>query len=353
MTLQIQIFKNKKVLITGHTGFKGTWLSLWMILIGAKVYGISDIIYENNILFKLIKKKFQRTILLDVSDYKKFTKNIAIIKPDFIFHLAAQSIVGKSYDQPLKTIMSNTIGTINLLDFLSQYKSKCTCILVTSDKCYKNFELNRGYKENDMLGGKDLYSASKAMAEIAFSAYYESKLINNKNLKIASARAGNVIGGNDWNKDRIIPDLIKSSLYKKILNLRNPRSTRPWQFVLEPIGGYISLAIKLNTQNATNGQSYNFGPSKKSNIDVENVVKEFQKYFADLKYKANNTNFYFESNLLALNCSKAKKELDWTSKLSFLETVKLTSEWYLSFSKKPDQILDFSINQIKNYQNKL
>ena len=202
-------FKNKKILVTGHSGFKGSWLTLWLSLTGASIFGISNNLNKKNI-FKNHLQNRVKSFNIDITNFKSFKKTLNHIKPDYIFHLAAQSIVSKSYQNPIDTIYSNSIGTLNLLEILKNYKKKCTIVIITSDKCYYNVEKNTGYKESDQLGGDDPYSASKAIAEIIFSSYFKSFLYKNKNLRIASARAGNVIGGNDWTEDRIVPDIINS-----------------------------------------------------------------------------------------------------------------------------------------------
>ena len=232
-------YKNKKVLITGHTGFKGSWLSLYLHLLGSKVYGISlnPIEKFNNFHISNIKKILQKNYIFDLRNYKKFKKTVNFIKPDIIFHLAAQPLVSISYKNPHLTWTSNLISALNLCEILKSYTKKVTCLIITSDKCYENLELKRGYSEHDRLGGKDPYSASKASVEILCKAYFQSFFKDKKNIKFATARAGNVIGGGDWSIDRLF-HLIKS-IQKKNLNIRNPKSTRPWQHVLEPINGYV------------------------------------------------------------------------------------------------------------------
>jgi CDP-glucose 4,6-dehydratase len=227
-----KIFKNKKILITGHTGFKGSWLTLWLSLLGARVTGISFGYPTFPSHFKVIKiaKRINHKIL-DIRNFQNIKKTIKKIQPDFIFHLAAQSLVQTSYKDPLLTWSSNTLGSINILESLKVIKKNCNVIMITSDKSYKNLEIKRGYKENDLLGGYDPYSASKASAELAIQSYVNSYFNKNKNIKICIARAGNVIGGGDWSKNRIIPDCYKSWSKNKRAIIRNPNSTRPWQHV--------------------------------------------------------------------------------------------------------------------------
>ena len=272
------IFKNKKVLITGHTGFKGSWLSIWMHSLGANVLGISKNIptypshYQLTGLDKIIKSK-----QLDLKDKKKLKKIIEDFKPDFIFHLAAQAIVKNSYVNPINTWESNLNGTIHLLESIKHIK-KIVVILITSDKVYKNLEIKRGYSENDLLGGIDPYGASKSATEIAIKSYIKSYFTNRRNkVLIAVARAGNVIGGGDWSENRLVPDCMKAWLKNKEVLIRNSNSTRPWQHVLEVLSGYISLAYKLNFNQKIHGQAFNFGPKNK-NYKVIEILKKIKKY---------------------------------------------------------------------------
>lgn len=345
-------FKNKKVLITGHTGFKGSWLSLYLYLLGAKVYGISLSPIEkfNNFQISNIKKILKRNYIFDLRNYRKFKKTVNSISPDIIFHLAAQPLVSVSYKNPYLTWTSNLISALNLCDILKEYKKKVTCLIITSDKCYENLELKRGYTESDRLGGKDPYSASKASVEILCKAYFQSFFRHKKNITFATARAGNVIGGGDWSIDRLIPDLIKSIQKNKTLDIRNPKSTRPWQHVLEPVNGYICLAEALQSNKKINGESFNFGPGKIKNYNVKDVILKFQKYFPKLKYKIFKSKKFSESNLLKLNCEKAFKLLNWKQKLTFEETISFTASWYKSFlTQNKGNMYEFSIRQIKIY----
>ena len=239
-------FKNKKVLITGHTGFKGSWLSLWMHFMGAKVLGISNGLVSNPSNFKILNLNTKiMSKKIDIKNYENLKKKIITFKPDYIFHLAAEAIVKKSYDNPRNTWLTNTIGTMNILEIIRNYKKKLVVVIITSDKVYKNIEINRGYRETDVLGSLDPYSASKASADIAAQSYVNSYLKKKKNLRIGVARAGNVIGGGDWAVGRLIPDCIRSWSKNKEVILRNPKSTRPWQHVLDVLRGYIILSINL------------------------------------------------------------------------------------------------------------
>jgi len=343
-------FKDKKIIVTGHTGFKGSWLSIYLNILGSKVYGIS--LKPKNFLcnFNLskIKSILKKNLIFDLRNFNRLKKEINYIEPDIIFHLAAQPLVGISYKQPSLTWSTNLITTLNLLEVIKDYKKKITIIIITSDKCYENLELKRGYKESDRLGGKDPYSASKASVEILCRSYFESFFKNNKNIKFATVRAGNVIGGGDWSDNRLIPDIIKSIKNGKILEMRNPNSTRPWQHVLEPLSGYIALAEKINKDNQINGESFNFGPSNDKGHTVHSVVKKIKKIFPQLKYKISHDKIFNESNLLKLNCAKSKKLLSWKQKMNIGETITFTAEWYKNYFDKKDTY-KFTVNQIKKY----
>lgn len=345
-------YKNKKILVTGHTGFKGSWLCLYLKLLGAKVYGISLNPYEkfNNFKISQIKKIIKKSYIVDLRNKKKFEKIFDQVNPDIVFHLAAQPLVSISYKDPFLTWTSNLLSTLNLCEIIKKYKKKITCVVITSDKCYENLELDRGYREIDKLGGKDPYSASKASVEILCRSYYQSFFRYNKTIKFATARAGNVIGGGDWSKDRLICDLIKSMQKNKSLITRSPKSTRPWQHVLEPINGYLNLAHKLEINKKINGESFNFGPSKTKNYNVEEIITLFKKFFPNLKYKVLKNNTFFESKLLKLNCEKAKKLLNWKQSLNITQTIYFTASWYAKYlNKKKYDMQKFSINQIKEF----
>ena len=347
----VKIFRNKKVLITGHTGFKGSWLSLWLNISGAKVYGISNNYKSTETNIKNFRlKKNVKNFNIDIRNFVKLNKIITKIKPDFIFHFAAQSLVGNSFKNPVYNFETNFNGTLNLLEVLRLSKFKCISIIITSDKSYKNLEIKRGYTENDILGGDDPYSASKASAEFVINSYFKSFLKNKKNLRIAICRAGNVIGGGDWSSDRLIPDIMRSIFNNKKVKLRNQSSTRPWQHVLDVLNGYLILASKLKKNNKLNGQSFNFGPPIKSNYTVLAIVREMKKNWNLLEWVFSNRT-YHESTLLKLNSSKSLKYLNWKNKLDFKELIKLVTDWYKYFYENKN-IYDFSIKQIRNFEKK-
>ena len=347
----VKIFRNKKVLITGHTGFKGSWLSLWLNISGAKVYGISNNYKSTETNIKNFRlKKNVKNFNIDIRNFVKLNKIITKIKPDFIFHFAAQSLVGNSFKNPVYNFETNFNGTLNLLEVLRLSKFKCISIIITSDKSYKNLEIKRGYTENDILGGDDPYSASKASAELVINSYFKSFLKNKKNLRIAICRAGNVIGGGDWSNDRLIPDIMRSIFNNKKVKLRNQSSTRPWQHVLDVLNGYLILASKLKKNNTLNGQSFNFGPPIKSNYTVLAIVREMKKNWNLLEWVFSNRT-YHESTLLKLNSSKSLKYLNWKNKLDFKELIRLVTDWYKCFYENKN-VYDFSIKQIRNFEKK-
>ena len=352
MLIYKKYFKDKKIIITGHTGFKGSWLTLCLSILGANILGISKDYPAHPCHFKDLKldKKIKHH-LLDIKDVKKLKKIFEKFQPDYVFHLAAQAIVSKSYDDPIETFNSNTIGTLNVLESLRSVK-KCRAVIITSDKSYKNLEINRGYFENDLIGGNDPYSGSKGAAELIINSYVES-FFKDKKINLAVARAGNVIGGGDWSKDRIIPDCFKSWSKNKSINIRNPKSTRPWQHVLDVLRGYIILAIKLNDPKL-HGEVFNFGPKNNQNKNVLELVKEIKRNWSNAKWKINKNSKLKnkESNLLKLNSNKAKKYLNWSPILNFKESVNLTSNWYVDYYKKGRGITDnISKNNIIEYNN--
>lgn len=346
----LNFYKNKNVIITGNTGFKGSWLSIWLIDLGANVLGISKDIVTKPSLFKLAQlDQKMKTLFFDVSDLNKLKKTINKFKPDIIFNLAAQSIVSESFIDPINTFKSNTFGTLSLLEVLRTYKRKCGAVFITSDKCY--YPTSRAYySEKSKLGGIDPYSGSKAAAEILIENYYQSFLKKKNNIAICSVRAGNVIGGGDWTVNRIIPDLYKSLLNKKKFKIRNPNSNRPWQHVIEPLAAYLFLGQNLFKKKKINGQSFNVGPSVKNNISVENLIKKItNKEDYNCKIIVNKKKYFAESDKLNLNTSKIKKYIGWQNKLSTEKISEYIVLWYKSFRKNKKNIYDFTLRQIKNY----
>ena len=353
----IDIFSNKTVVITGHTGFKGSWLTAWLKLMGANVVGISldpptspSHFYAADILDGIDDCR------IDIRNIDEIKKKIFDVSPDFLFHLAAQPIVGRSYEDPLETWNTNVIGTINVLEALKTHKDSCTAVIITSDKCYDNVEWEWGYRENDALGGPDPYSASKGAAEIAIRSYVKSYFNNlDSGIRIASARAGNVIGGGDWAENRIVPDCIQAWSKNEIVQLRNPSSTRPWQHVLEPLGGYLVLASELSQKDNLHGEAFNFGPPAHQNHSVSSLVDEMSRYWPLVKWDRSKEakEVFYESGLLKLNCDKALHLLNWQAILSFSDTVRLTTEWYMHFYNNSESIAKVTDSQIIEYQDLL
>ena len=351
----------KKVFITGHTGFKGSWLSLWLIKKGACVHGYSLYPTVETSLFKSLnlenyaKKqniKYQ-SFEGDIRDKDLLRKKIKEIKPDIVFHLAAQALVINSYKNPIYTWETNLNGTLNLLEALKNIEKNCAIVIVSTDKVYENKEWEYGYREIDQLGGHDPYSASKAGMEIAIQSWRKSFCGNmphqNKYISIASARAGNVIGGGDWAKNRIIPDIIRGFINNEKIDIRNPNSTRPWQHVLDPLNGYLLLAEKLyslkNDSEINFESAFNFGPSIQSNIKVK-VLIDLIKTQIPISVNFLNTNQKkHESKLLFLSSEKARISLGWEPNLKFNEVLEMTLSWYKSYLKNKNA-LDCCINDL-------
>ena len=351
-------FQDKVVLITGTTGFKGSWLSLWMKELGAKVIGVSNVAQTNPSNFEVCDIEDQITQeYIDITDLKAVKEAFNRWQPDFVFHLAAQALVRGSYSDPITTFQTNGMGTANILDALKNLDKVVTAIMITSDKAYDNVEWTWGYRENDRLGGKDPYSASKGVAELIIRSYVESFFATeNNNIKLGIVRAGNVIGGGDWAADRIVPDCIRAWSLNERVEIRNPNATRPWQHVLEPLSGYLSLASSLSDDSLLHGEAYNFGPSADQNFSVRELISEMSKYWDSVDWKDasgnNSTQRVYEAGLLKLNCDKASAHLNWQPTMTFEETIKLTVEWYKAYYQVHDtNIRTLTLDQIKFYTN--
>lgn len=347
------IFKNKRVLITGHTGFKGSWLSVWLLALGAKVAGYSLYVPSepSNFIALNLKNKLKH-FMGDVRDLPILKKAFDGFLPDMVFHLAAQAITRRSYDIPQDTFSTNLIGTVNVLECIRTTKSVKAAVIITSDKCYQNVEWVWGYRENDRLGGDDPYSASKACAEIACHSYIQSFFSKEDSPKVSIARAGNVIGGGDWAPERIIPDFVRAFSKGENLEIRSPNATRPWQHVLEPLSGYLWLGSNLLQNNEkVVGEPFNFGPASSVSKSVEELIKDFAKIWGNGKWYISNTsiNKKKESTLLKLNCDKALHYLNWNAVLSFEETVRMTANWYKTFYMGNKDMYGFTVKQIKEY----
>ena len=349
------IYKDRTVLVTGHTGFIGSWLVLWLQSLGAKVVGYSLESSTKPSLFETLGLENEIThIIGNVQDNQNLSDNIEKYKPEIVIHLAAQPLVRVSYEDPVETFRTNILGTVNILDSIRKSGSVSSCVVMTSDKCYQNLDADRFHKETDPLGGSDPYSASKGAAEIITNSFRNS-FFNKSN--IATVRAGNVIGGGDWAKDRIVPDCIRALTTNKKIMVRNPSSIRPWQFVLEPISGILWLGSKLYTKPEKYSEAWNLGPNQTSNITVETVVQniiriwdkdgsEKGSWLDTSKESKNQPN---ESISLLLDSTKALTSLEWKTIYSFETAINETVSWYKSYYNNDTSMKELSVHQIEQY----
>ena len=341
-------WENKKVLITGHTGFKGSWLTSILATKKAQIFGLSLNNKNPYSLYNHIKNKISfHENICNILNKKKLNDYVNFCKPDIIFHMAAQPLVRYSYTHPILTWKTNTLGTINLLNSAFKLEKKCSVVFVTTDKVYENkFENDYGFKETDRLGGLDPYSSSKSASELAI--YSWAKAYKKENINIASARAGNVLGGGDWAKDRLIPDIIKSLEAKKVIKIRNPKSSRPWQHVLDCLSGYMTLAEYLYAdKNASYYNTFNFGPDKKNIITVEQIIKKILKIWKGSWIIEKNSDKKIEAQKLFLSNKKAKKILKWKPILDIDTTIKMTLDWY----KNKEKGLEKTLKNINYFYN--
>lgn len=346
------IYAGKKVVVTGHTGFKGTWLTQWLTMLGAKVMGISDAIPTIPSMFEILNvEKVIDHRIIDIRDAESLATAITDFQPEFLFHLAAQAIVSSSYLDPLATISTNVLGTAHVLDALRKLREPCNVVIITSDKCYENVEWEWGYRESDHLGGKDIYSASKGAAELIFHSYYHSFIKHQSNIRIASARAGNVIGGGDWAKDRIVVDAVRSWNDNQSVQIRSPEATRPWQHVLEPLSGYLWLGACLSSNSKLNGESFNFGPrAEQSRRVVELISDLFEHWDKEFTcYQVTGNIPFHEAGLLKLNCDKALFHLKWEPTLCYEECVQMVGQWYAGFYLHEEDVAMLTGQQIVQY----
>jgi CDP-glucose 4,6-dehydratase len=346
-------FANAKVLVTGHTGFKGSWLSLWLSEAGARVSGASQDIPTRPSHFAA--GRMERVVddhRLDIRDGASVGMLLRQIQPDFVFHLAAQPLVRRSYADPVLTWQTNTMGTINILEGLRHLSKSCVAVLVTSDKCYDNAEWPWGYRETDRLGGPDPYSASKGGAELAIRSYVRSYFPKDGPVRIGVGRAGNVIGGGDWAEDRLVPDCVRAWSRGETVELRNPLATRPWQHVLEPLSGYLTLAMALSADGGLHGEPFNFGPPAQQDYPVGALVSAMARHWSQVRWKDASAQHGgpHESGLLKLNCDKALAHLRWHAVWDIDTTVRETALWYRQFYENPaDSVAAFSRRQIALY----
>lgn len=349
-------YKDKKVLVTGSSGFKGSWLTLCLSHFGANVLGYSlepntdPSMYLNLSIDSKIKNVYG-----DILDMKKLESTFSEFNPDIVFHLAAQPLVRLSYSEPLLTYQTNVIGTLNVLEAARKTKSVVSFVNITTDKCYENIEKDYAYDEDDKMGGYDMYSSSKACAEILSSSYRNSFLKEENTFALATARAGNVIGGGDWAADRLIPDCIRYINKDEDIVIRSPNAVRPWQHVLEPLGGYLLLGKLLFENYIDNKEKYssafNFGPETSDVLKVSEVVNNVIKYYERGNVRIEKSDNLHEANLLMLDIDKAKRELGWQPKYCATESIKNTVDWYKKFYSCDDNMLEFSIEQIEEYFN--
>jgi CDP-glucose 4,6-dehydratase len=345
-------YKGKKVFVTGHTGFKGSWLIALLHVLEAKIKGYALAPeYENTLYQSLGPLHLYESVIKDIRDKKTLAEEIISFQPDFIFHLAAQPLVRKSYEIPSETFDVNVTGTANILEAIRYLKKKCAVLIITTDKVYENKESEILYKEDDRLGGYDPYSASKACTELVVSSFRNSffnlKEIDDHKIAIASVRAGNVIGGGDRSTDRIVPDIVKALEQKKIIEVRNPKAVRPWQHVLEPLGGYLLLGGLLNESPLKFSSAYNFGPYPEDHLTVEELVNLSIKIWGNGKWKdaSNNAQFH-EAGLLRLDITKALNYLCWKPKLNASQAIDWTMNWYKTAAEKKGEL---TFQQIHNY----
>jgi len=349
-------YKNKTVLVTGHTGFKGSWLSAWLTTLGAKVVGISINVPSSPSNYEASEvNKLAKDIRIDITDLECLKDTMKQYQPDFVFHLAAQALVRSSYDDPLSTLTINAIGSANVLESLRYLDKQVVAVMITSDKAYDNVEWVWGYRETDKLGGKDPYSASKGMAELAIHSYVSSFFSSpDSNVRVGITRAGNVIGGGDWAKDRIVPDCMSAWSLGEIVDIRSPDATRPWQHVLEPLSGYLALGVELHNSNKFHGEAYNFGPPASQNHSVKELIDEMNEYWENVRWNdiSKDETHLHEAGLLKLNCDKSLHYLDWLPTLNFDDTVRMTVEWYKYFyQNKGVSMQNFTLGQIDEYTN--
>jgi len=344
-----ETYKGRRVLVTGHTGFKGSWLALWLSLMGAGVVGYSLAPETQPNHFDLLDITCD-SIISDIRNKDKLKSVIFKYQPEIIFHLAAQPLVRRSYLEPINTFETNVMGTVNLLNSCREATAVRAVLVVTSDKCYENQQLNRGYCENDPLGGYDPYSASKGCTEIVTSSYRRSffpieQFGKKHNVLVASARVGNVIGGGDWSEDRLIPDIVKAVSKKEKVFIRNPVSTRPWQHVLESLAGYFILGQKMLMGDVECATAWNFGPYKDGELSVEHMIKKMQQVWGGIEYQVSESNEMHEAKFLQLDSTKARTVLGWSQVWGIDETVEKTSKWYQQFYEKQKVITGQQISE--------
>lgn len=353
--MNTEFWRDKKVFLTGHTGFKGSWLSIWLTEMGAKVTGYSIDVPSHPSLFEEANLASRvNHIVGDIRDFEKLRSSLVETEPDVVFHLAAQPLVRLSYSAPRETYEVNVMGTVNVLEAVRLCRFVKTCVIITTDKCYENKEWEYGYRENEPMGGFDPYSSSKGAAELVTSAYIKSYFSNPNSPTVTSARAGNVIGGGDWAADRLIPDIVKSIQSGEKVKIRNPLATRPWQHVLEPLSGYILLAEKGYNQEKVSG-GWNFGPLEEDAHSVEWVADKSAEYWEITNlWEKDGDEHPHEATYLKLDISKARFRLKWSPRWGADTSVKMTIDWYKDFYSKnytSDDVYNRCVSDLKKYLN--
>ncbi|WP_270460790.1 CDP-glucose 4,6-dehydratase [Bacteroides intestinalis] len=348
-------YKDKRVLVTGHTGFKGSWLSIWLHELGAEIVGVAldPFTERDNFVLSGIGKKMVADIRADIRDGQKMKEIFALYQPEIVFHLAAQPLVRLSYEQPVETYETNVMGTINIMEAIRAVKSVKVGVMITTDKCYDNNEQLEGYVETDPFGGYDPYSSSKGACEVAIQSWRRSFFNpadygNRHTVSLASVRAGNVIGGGDWAKDRLIPDCIRALEATKVIDIRSPKAVRPWEHVLEPLSGYMFLAQKMWDDPTSYCEGWNFGPESESVLTVWEVATAIIESFGFGELKdVSGSNILHEAMLLMLNINKAKTRLGWKPKLNAKECIVLTSDWYKRY--KTENVYNLCVEEINKF----
>jgi CDP-glucose 4,6-dehydratase len=349
-----QFWRGKKVFLTGHTGFKGSWLSLWLARLGVAVTGYSLAPTEDRpSLFELarIKSTMHASIFGDIRDAVQLKKHLKLAQPEIVLHLAAQALVRESYHTPAETFATNVMGTVNLLEAVRETPSVQVCLNVTTDKCYQNQEWIWGYRENDRLGGADPYSASKACSELVSASYRQSFFVTPNTARIATARAGNVIGGGDYSTDRLVPDAIRAATSGTILSIRNPNAIRPWQHVLDPIHGYLELASQLFEHRPGTEDAWNFGPSLTEQLPVSGLLDVLQSHLGrSFAWEASKDNHPHETHQLRIDATKARQQLGWSPKLDINRAIEWTASWYKIWMAEKTDMKAFTEQQIEEYE---
>lgn len=349
------VYDGRKVLVTGHTGFKGSWLTTWLLKLGAEVVGVAKDVPTQPAMFEELSLVDRiKHVQADIRDLGVVCNLISAEKPDFVFHLAAQAIVSTSYADPVETISTNVMGTMNILEALRALERPCVAVLITSDKCYDNVEWVWGYRETDRLGGKDVYSGSKGAAELVIKSYLNSFFQKGHPIRLAVGRAGNVIGGGDWARDRIVVDCMRAWNEGRSVEIRSPNATRPWQHVLEPLSGYLTLGQALRKQPQLHGEAFNFGPRAEQNRSVIELLADLGQNweFADSNeaYRITADTPFHEAGLLKLNCDKALVHLKWESNLNYTETIRLVGDWYSAYYREHAEMYALTVDQISAYE---